>query len=333
MCALAIREVQSPDELESLRADWFALWKRSSTATPFQSPDWLIPWWKHFGAGQLCVVVLTDETRLAGLAPLFIRQNNLLLIGTGITDYLDILIDDRVRTDGAALIFAHLCKHRCGWNQCDLENLRETSPLLTMNACDGLVEHVGQQNFCPVLLLPDSPQQFHDNLPRHLRQNLNYYQRKLSTLGKVEFERAEEQNFAELFDTFVKLHAARWQMENMPGMLWDQNVQSFHRSAAARLLSNGALRLYAMRIDGRIVASLYGFHHTGCTYYYLGGFDPEFKQYSPGTVLVGHAIVEAIREGAAEFDFLRGGEDYKYRWGAVDRIIFRKRLCVSVQPI
>lgn len=332
MCVLAIRQVYSTDELESLRADWFALWKRSSTSTPFQSPDWLIPWWKHFGVGQLYVVVLTDETRLVGLAPLFVRENSLRLIGTGITDYLDILIDDRVSSDGAALIFGHLCKRRRGWNECDLENLRETSPLLAIHAGNGFVEHVGQQNFCPVLSLPDSPQHFLDNLPRHLLQNLNYYQRKLSTLGRVEFERADENNFAELFDAFLKLHDARWRMENMPGMLWDQNVRSFHRDAATGLLSNGALRLFAMRINSRIIASLYGFHHAGRTYYYLGGFDPEFKHYSPGTVLVAHVISEAIREGATEFDFLRGREDYKYRWGAVDRIIFRKRLRVSVQP-
>jgi CelD/BcsL family acetyltransferase involved in cellulose biosynthesis len=40
---------------------------------------------------------------------------------------------------------------------------------------------------------------------------------------------------------------------------------------------------------------------------------------SPGTQIVAHAIEEAVREGAEEFHFLRGGEAYKYAWGAVDR--------------
>ena len=329
MIALTICEVESADGLESLRADWFALWKRSATSTPFQSPDWVIPWWKHFGAGQLCVLALSEESRLVGLAPFFILQSSLRLIGTGNADYLDILIDDRVRSDGARLIFAHLCKSRRGWNACDFENLRGNSSLLAMHACDGFVEHTEQQNFCPVSLLPHSVEQFLDSLPRQLRQNWNYYQRKLSMLGEVEIERASEHNFAELFNSFLKLHEARWRMDNMPGVLCDENVQSFHRDAATRLLSSGALRLYALRINSRIIASLYGFHQAGRTYYYLGGFDPEFKQYSPGTILIGHAIVEAIREGAREFDFLRGREDYKYRWGAIDRVIYRKQLCVS----
>ena len=56
----------------------------------------------------------------------------------------------------------------------------------------------------------------------------------------------------------------------------------------------------------------------------LAGFDPAFSKLSPGTLTIGHAIDQAIREGATEFDFLRGGEPYKYHWGAVDRVNFRR---------
>src|SRR2546423_211750 len=52
---------------------------------------------------------------------------------------------------------------------------------------------------------------------------------------------------------------------------------------------------------------------------YLHGFDPAYEFESPGTILVGHAIEEAVREGAREFHFLRGRESYKYGWGARDR--------------
>lgn len=327
MCALAIHEITSASEFESLRDDWLALWKRSSTSTPFQSPDWLIPWWKYFGAGQLCVLAVKDGTRLVGLTPLSITNTRSLhLLGTGNSDYLDILVDDRVCNDAAAAIFAHLCENRSTWDECDFQNLRHTSPLLTMKPCAGFFERLQEQNFCPVTLLPASAQQFLDGLPHQLRHNLDYYHRRVSTLGEVVIDCADEHSFAELLDTFVNLHEARWRTNNMPGVLCDVNVQSFHRDAATGFLASGALRLYALRINGRIIASLYGFHHAARTYYYLGGFDPEFKQYSPGTLLVAHAITEAIRERAREFDFLRGREDYKYRWRAVDRIIYRKRI-------
>ena len=61
-------------------------------------------------------------------------------------------------------------------------------------------------------------------------------------------------------------------------------------------------------------------------YYYIGGFDPSRARLSPGTIMIGHAIEEAIGAGARTFDFLRGREAYKYAWGAVDLPLYGRRL-------
>jgi hypothetical protein len=42
--------------------------------------------------------------------------------------------------------------------------------------------------------------------------------------------------------------------------------------------------------------------------------------------VLGEAIDAAWRDGATEFEFLRGREPYKYLWGAVDRATFRRQL-------
>lgn len=323
MCPLAIREIESCDELESIRADWLALWRSSPLATPFQSPDWLIPWWKHFGAGRLRVLVLTHEKHVVGIAPLFVDNDlRLLLVGTGNTDYLDILADD---PECAAEVFKYLRRCR-SWNEIYFENLRRESPLLNMTACSELSEYVEEHDACPVLSLPSCADEFISGLPGQLQHNLNYYWRKLAHLGEVKIEQANENNFAELFEALLNLHGARWQMNHLSGVLYADEVQNFHQDAACGLLAQQSLRLYGLRLDARIIASLYAFHHGRCTYYYLSGFDPEFKRYSPGTILVAHAIHEAIREGDVSFDFLRGREDYKYRWGAIDKTIYRKQV-------
>ena len=56
------------------------------------------------------------------------------------------------------------------------------------------------------------------------------------------------------------------------------------------------------------------------------GFDPSQPRLSPGVQIIAHAIEQAIAEGATSFDFLRGGESYKYAWGAVDRPKISRRL-------
>jgi CelD/BcsL family acetyltransferase involved in cellulose biosynthesis len=272
--------------------------------------------------------VLTHEKRLVGVAPFFTNRadpRTLRLVGTGNTDYLDIVIEERAAHESTEAIFAELCRTR-SWDEIEFENLRRSSPLLAANTSPDFFAEIEQQDVCPVVLLPDSVDQFLNGLPHQLIHNLSYYRRKLAALGEVKIERADEKNFAELFEAFVRLHEARWRMNNQPGMLCDDNVQNFLREAAGDLLRSGALRLYALHLDHRIIASLYGLHHAGRTHYYLGGFDPEFKQCSPGTLLVAHALSEAIRERARVFDFLRGREEYKYKWGARDEAIYRKHL-------
>ena len=92
------------------------------------------------------------------------------------------------------------------------------------------------------------------------------------------------------------------------------------------MLDAGALRMYAMRIGETIRAIFYGFAHHNTVYYYLGGYDPDLEKISIGNTIVAHAIEQACIDGAMSFDFLRGAEEYKYAWGAKDRMNRRRQL-------
>lgn len=63
-------------------------------------------------------------------------------------------------------------------------------------------------------------------------------------------------------------------------------------------------------------------------YYYIGGFDPDAARFSPGSLIIWLALQYAEQDGCRFFNFLRGAEPYKYRWGAEDDetfcIIFRQ---------
>jgi CelD/BcsL family acetyltransferase involved in cellulose biosynthesis len=84
--------------------------------------------------------------------------------------------------------------------------------------------------------------------------------------------------------------------------------------------------MYATRVNDRIVAVFYGFAHGGSVYYYLSGYEPELEKLSIGTLIVAHAVEQAVHDGATSFDFLRGAEEYKYMWGAKDRMNRRRQL-------
>jgi CelD/BcsL family acetyltransferase involved in cellulose biosynthesis len=134
----------------------------------------------------------------------------------------------------------------------------------------------------------------------------------------------------EFLDALVRLHGERWSERGECGVLHDAAVLAAHREAAPQLLAAGLLRLHALRLEGAIVAVLYCLadapqRRERRWYDYIGGFDPRFAAFSPGTVLLAHAIEAARAEGAVALDFLRGSERYKYRWGAVDEPMARLR--------
>ena len=135
--------------------------------------------------------------------------------------------------------------------------------------------------------------------------------------------RADGCNLEVVFAEFVHLHRQRWAARGEPGMLAEP-LLAFHGEVARRLQQDGLLRLYVLYLGRDPAAAFYGFHAMRRTVYYLGGFEPRFARYSPGALVIGHAVEQAIVEDhAAELDFLRGAEAYKYAWGAVDEPVHR----------
>jgi CelD/BcsL family acetyltransferase involved in cellulose biosynthesis len=135
-----------------------------------------------------------------------------------------------------------------------------------------------------------------------------------------------------LLDHLFRLHGARWTERGEEGIVRDELVRNFQREALAALSDAGLARCYQIRIGGSIAGAYYGMCDGKRAYAYLGGFDPAFSAESPGSILTGHAIAEAIREGATEFHFLRGREAYKYRWGPTDRWNRRRTFRRVSQP-
>src|SRR2546423_3268063 len=64
-----VEELTTTAALESLQPEWDRLWSRSPRATPFQSPAWLLPWWRHVGCGQLMALAVhsCESPELVGL--------------------------------------------------------------------------------------------------------------------------------------------------------------------------------------------------------------------------------------------------------------------------
>jgi CelD/BcsL family acetyltransferase involved in cellulose biosynthesis len=330
--ALDVQALDHEGALEDLRGAWAELWDRCPSATPFQSPEWLLAWWRHQGGAPAWTVALRRGARLVGLAPFYVYTHpgtgirQVTLVGNGITDHLDALVDPAVE-EGGARILQHLADNRHRWDTADWADLHPASPLLTAPTPAPLADAVDEAEPCPVLALPADEDGLAGAVgsPRVL-QNLRTARRRAEAMGEIEIVQADETNLAETLDALFRLHAARWRERGEGGVLDEAAIRAVIADAAAGFLARGWLRLYALRVGGRTAAVQLGWAARGRAYYYIGGWDPAFARISPGSLLVEHAVRDAVREGATEFDFLRGRESYKYAWGARDQPQFRRRL-------
>jgi CelD/BcsL family acetyltransferase involved in cellulose biosynthesis/SAM-dependent methyltransferase len=320
---LTIEEVRDQTALQKLVPEWQDLWQRSLRATPFQTPAWLFSWWRTFAPGELFTITVRRDGRLVGLAPLYIenreQRRRLLPLGLAVSDYLDFLLDPTMPQSAADAIAAHISNADIAWDLWELSDLSPEADALRMKGPDDCETSTGPYQACPVLFLSDDPLQWQQVVPAPKRRDLRIARNRAGRLGDIAFSVATTDSVSLALDSLIHLHSLRWQTQNEAGVLADPRVQDFHRSAAPALAEAGLLRLYTLTIGGVLAGVYYGFLHRHRAYAYLTGFDPAFAFESPGTLLIAHAIEQATREGAREFDMLRGQEHYKYRWGAEDR--------------
>jgi CelD/BcsL family acetyltransferase involved in cellulose biosynthesis len=326
---LGIEEITTSAGLEALAPAWQDLWEQAPAATPFHAPAWLIPWWREVGGGELRVIAARRDGRLVGLLPMYLQHEadggKLLPLGVAISDYLDGLFDQDCGPDVAEAMLRRLAD-RNDWRCCELHPLRPGTPLLDARMPLGCTDQVLAFEPCLVVEIPAGARELSDVLPRKIRANLRSFRRRAEQSGEVSFETATTATVSGFLDALFRLHEARWRQRGQPGVLADPAIRRFHRVAAPLLLNAGLLRLHVLRLDDRIIAALYVLRARRVAWIYLIGFDPDLDLISPGTLVFGYSIQQAMGENALEVDFLRGRERYKYFWGARERPCYGRML-------
>ncbi|HEX9308580.1 MAG TPA: GNAT family N-acetyltransferase [Anaeromyxobacter sp.] len=319
--------------LDACRAEWSALCDGAPTATPFQRPEWLLPYCRAFGVGEPFAVALRRSGRLVALAPLVSYEQGgtelLTLLGAGISDYQDAVLEPGLAPEAATRLLEAALAHAERTDALLLEHLPDASLL---RAAAPFVDRGDAEpdGACPVLALPGDPSALDRAVARRILENVRYGRRRLARRG-ARCTAATAADLDRHLSALFALHGARWNARGETGVVADPRLRAFHAEAARGLLARGLLRLHVLWVDGRPAAAFHGFLDHGRLYYYLGGFDPTLRAASPGAVVIAHAIDAAIAEGATEVDFLRGREPYKYAWGAQDRATWRRVLPVRAR--
>src|SRR5215510_5207774 len=231
---LEISVVDNEAELEQLRVDWTHLLQRSSSNTVFLTWEWVIAWWRSYGAEKkLWVLKVKRGERLVALVPLYrkssryfgvFQYHELYLIGDGSSDsdYLDVITETGEEEVVARSIVAFLLKHRNQWDILFLSEIPETSISLK------LLQRFFQQESCywqetispcTYVVLPSSWNDYLKCLRPRMRTKIRSLTKCLEQGFKIRFECC--QNINELgswLESLFELHNQRWRQDGQEGV-------------------------------------------------------------------------------------------------------------------
>lgn len=338
MLNLKVEELHGNAALTALRTEWQELY-RAAEAVPFLSWEWLATWQEQLGAGRepllLCV---RDGQRLIGLLPLTVEERRLTnwfgkfrriaFMGEAFagTDYLDVLALPAQREAICRAAFEYLFNH-VQFELLELEGMAADSPNLPLLE-QMLAQRFGQrarftlrrttQYTCPQVELNSD----WETLLANTRRGDNFKQKLRRMRQRHAFEYRVVTALAEVeaaFERYYQLHEKRWQQHGGSDATGHPRLREFQAAAVERLAETGLVRFEEIWLDGVCCASNYALDDGQNFYFYSAGYDQTHRNLSPGLVLTGLSIENAIQRGLKRFDFLRGDEGYKFDWSNAAR--------------
>lgn len=314
--------LRSRAEIDRVRSDWLRLWRTAGRSNPFNHPGWVGPWLDHLGEDiQPLVPVVFRGDRLVGLIALgrtrFGPWRRLSCLGYPIADYPDLLLAPGA-DDCLAVLTQALVNE--SWDILDLVDLpRDGDRVAEFRSHlekNGLRTKISEGTLCPVVRVEGSWESYWATKKSKTRNTLKRKRKGLAKAGgqvRFEFLEAKDEIQAALEEA-SRVHAARWARQYTRTIFSDSRGQAYFNRVLDELEEDGIVRLACLRTGGRLAAFTLSFVTDQAHYYYIPGFDPEYSRYSPGHLLIQDILQAAHATGLEVFDFMRGDEDYKFRW-------------------
>jgi len=333
---LYARLFTSLEELSPHAARWNDLVQLSPGNTIFLTWEWLSAWSTYVARDRplFIIAVFDKQEQLQASLPLYqtsfqfckcISYKCLRPMGDchcG-AEYPDLIAAPDTMEDALPCIEECLEKHRDKW---DCLYFRYVSgwtgavPRLARLCTHKRAFFRRQETVFSSILLPENIEDFDHNMLGSFYPLIHRQKKKLDRTGTVSISLCQqEQDLPVYLDSLFSLHKKRWESIGQQGSFIRRPLmQDFYTGFAATALRKGWLKIFALRIDGTILAVQIGYLYDGIFYQLQEGFDPD----GPGGLgnILRHAVIDwCITNKVQEYDYLGGGEEHKLKWGARQR--------------
>jgi CelD/BcsL family acetyltransferase involved in cellulose biosynthesis len=322
--------------------EWNLLLDETATHVPFMRHEYLRLWWETRGGGEwpadseLMIVTAREGGRLVGVAPLFFVPDwqgkpSLMLLGSiEISDYLDLMARPEDLPAFLDALLPFLCRPGMpNWERIDLYNILDSSPSLA--ALNQAAERIGwkyrleQLQHSPYIPLSGSWEAYLAGIDKKQRHEIRRKMRRAEEMDQpLHWYLVTDSSTVDAeIDDFMALMRMD---EDKDRFLTPLMAEAFHKTVRCAF-DEDCLHLAFLEIGGKKAAGYLSFDYLNRIWVYNSGINwKEYSAYSPGWVLLGYLLQWANDNKREAFDFMRGDEEYKYRFGAVDRFVMRAQL-------
>jgi CelD/BcsL family acetyltransferase involved in cellulose biosynthesis len=339
---LRITVLERDHDFAALKEEWEELYRSSPLATPFQSWAWLYSWWEYYGEYyELRLIVLRNGDLLVGIIPLMLERRwlffgRLLFIGSGVSDYLDVLVRGTWEQQ-ASDAGRQALREMNSWLVADLQELRpEAAAWNIFRKWRGPGTYV-RQSGCPVIDVR-SWDELLASVSRNLRSTVRRALRRVESDG-VSCALANVEDAERAARRFVGLHREMWRGRDIVPEHLTERFESYMVAAASRMMTCGLGGISEFWRDGEVIAShLLVFGHGFVGEHLSGAKQEALQRYQVSSLYVWDAVNVALSRDSSRVSLLRGEEPYKLRWASGiapnDRVILSRhavigRLCIA----
>ena len=329
--SMQCRIIRSLEEIEAIAQDWRAL--EAQCADPmayFQSYDWCRNWVARFcqdGAHSAYVISVWRDETLVAIWPRMIVEvlgiRRLETLGVPHAQYCGLLIrpDVSAKTEMRRMLDSAVRQSGCDLILC--------RAVLKGSALDQLVggrQLKGPANAASMLDLSGfaSPEDYVGQLGKLQKRNRNRRRNHLARLGELHFSVIwpDDAEFSTLLELCIAMKR-RWLEETgkiSTGFAM-RGVDDFLGTLSGDHQSLSGACLSVLRAGDSVVAVELGFIHHNHYYAYLGGFDWELRQLSPGKVQMDMTVAWLIEQGIGRYDLLINPAEYKESWSNTQIVV------------
>jgi CelD/BcsL family acetyltransferase involved in cellulose biosynthesis len=285
----------------------------------------------------VAIVTARENRRLIGIAPLFFvpdwqGKSCLMLIGSHeVSDFLDFIVRREDLSPFLEALLPFIARDDIGlprWERLDLYNLLDSSPSLeaiqTAAAKLGWTAQVEKLQPSPYIPLPGDWEEYLAGIDKKQRHEIRRKMRRAYTMEQeVRWYVVRDHS---TLDAEIEAFADLMIQDPEKQRFLTPTMRDHMRLTVQCAFESGCLNLAFLEIGGQKAAGYLSFDYLNRLWVYNSGIDRSFTEYSPGWVLLGELLKWSNEQKRAAFDFMRGDEEYKYRFGGVDRFVMRAQL-------